>query len=66
MVFLFSKHYDSTIKNEDTLLKLFEREIPEVQSIAMGNSVKNIKKICKYETKPNDEDGVAYVIDHLL
>lgn len=41
-------------------------EIPEVQSIAMGNAVENIKKICKYETKPNDEDGVAYVIDHLL
>lgn len=41
-------------------------EIPEIQSIAMGNAVENIKKICKYETKPNDEDGVAYVIEHLL
>lgn len=41
-------------------------EIPEVQSIAMGNAVENIKKICKYQTKRNDEDGVAYVIDHLL
>ena len=41
-------------------------EIPEIQSIDMGNAVENIKKICKYETKPNDEDGVAYVIEHLL
>ncbi|MFR8133382.1 MAG: hypothetical protein ACLU7X_05935 [Anaerostipes hadrus] len=28
--------------------------------------MENIKKICKYQTKRNDEDGVAYVIDHLL
>lgn len=41
-------------------------EIAEIQSIAMGNAVEDIKKICKYETKRNDEDGVAYVISHLL
>ncbi len=48
-------------ENDTSMLK-----IPEIQSIAMGNAVENIKKICKYETKPNDEDGVAYVIEHLL
>lgn len=41
-------------------------EIQEIQSIAMENAIENIKKICKYETKSNDENGVAYVIDHLL
>lgn len=40
--------------------------IPEIQSVAMGNAIEEIKNVCKYETKTNDEDGVAYVIHHLI
>lgn len=40
--------------------------IPEIQSVAMGNAIEEVKNVCKYETKTNDEDGVAYVIHHLI
>lgn len=32
-------------------------------SVAMGNSNQKIKKICKYTTKTNDQDGVAHAIN---
>ena len=35
-------------------------------TIAMGNADEEIKKIAKYITKSNEEDGVAYVIDEML
>ena len=35
-------------------------------TIAMANADEEIKKIAKYVTKSNDEDGVAYVIDEML
>ena len=35
-------------------------------TIAMANADEEIKKIAKYVTKSNEEDGVAYVIDEML
>lgn len=35
-------------------------------TIAMGNADPEIKKVCKYVTKSNGEDGVAYAIEELL
>ena len=35
-------------------------------TIAMANADEEIKKIAKYITKSNEEDGVAYVIDEML
>ena len=35
-------------------------------TIAMANADEDIKKIAKYTTKSNEEDGVAYVIDEML
>lgn len=35
-------------------------------TIAMANADEAIKKVAKYETKSNEEDGVAYVIDEML
>lgn len=35
-------------------------------TIAMANADEEIKKIAKYMTKSNEEDGVAYVIDEML
>ena len=35
-------------------------------TIAMENADEEIKKIAKYITKSNEEDGVAYVIDEML
>lgn len=35
-------------------------------SVAMGNSSKEIKSICKYSTLTNDEEGVGCIIDKLL
>ena len=32
-------------------------------SVAMGNADPEIKKICDFVTKTNDEDGVAYAIE---
>ncbi|MEM0983345.1 MAG: HAD hydrolase family protein [Planctomycetota bacterium] len=34
--------------------------------IAMGNAVDTIKRLAKYETRPNAEDGVAHAIDRVL
>ena len=35
-------------------------------TIAMENADEEIKKVAKYMTKSNEEDGVAYVIDEML
>lgn len=35
-------------------------------TIAMANADEEIKKVAKYITKSNEEDGVAYVIDEML
>lgn len=35
-------------------------------SVAMGNAKKDIKDICRFTTKTNDEHGVAYIIYKLL
>ena len=35
-------------------------------TIAMENADEEIKKVAKYITKSNEEDGVAYVIDEML
>ena len=35
-------------------------------TIAMSNADEEIKKVVKYMTKSNEEDGVAYVIDEML
>ena len=35
-------------------------------TIAMANADEEIKKVAKYMTKSNQEDGVAYVIDEML
>ena len=35
-------------------------------TIAMANADEEIKRVAKYETKSNEEDGVAYVIDEML
>ena len=35
-------------------------------TIAMANADEEIKKLAKYITKSNEEDGVAYVIDEML
>lgn len=35
-------------------------------TIAMANAHEDIKKLAKYVTKSNEEDGVAYVIDEML
>ena len=35
-------------------------------SVAMGNAVPEIKDLCDFVTKTNEEDGVAYVIEKIL
>jgi Cof subfamily protein (haloacid dehalogenase superfamily) len=35
-------------------------------SIAMGNAVEEIKKMCDFVTLTNDENGVAYAINHYV
>lgn len=35
-------------------------------TVAMGNAEDNIKRVSKYVTKPNDQDGVAWAIEQLL
>ena len=35
-------------------------------TVAMANADDRIKKVAKYETKSNEEDGVAYVINKML
>lgn len=35
-------------------------------TIAMANADEEIKKVAKYMTKSNEEDGVAYVIDEMM
>lgn len=35
-------------------------------SIAMGNADKNVKDLCKYQTKTLKEDGVSYAIKEIL
>ena len=35
-------------------------------TVAMANAEEEIKRIAKYETKSNDEDGVAYAIQEML
>lgn len=35
-------------------------------TIAMENADPEVKKVCKYITRSNEEDGVAYVIEELL
>lgn len=35
-------------------------------TVAMANADDEIKKVAKYETKSNDEDGVAYIINKML
>lgn len=35
-------------------------------TIAMENADEEIKKVAKYRTKSNEEDGVAYVIDEMM
>ena len=35
-------------------------------SIAMGNSPEDIKKMCDFVTKTNEEDGVAYAINNYI
>ena len=35
-------------------------------TIAMANADEEIKRVAKFETKSNEEDGVAYVIDEML
>ncbi|CQR45921.1 Putative phosphatase YwpJ [Paraliobacillus sp. PM-2] len=36
------------------------------QSVAMGNADNEIKKVCHYTTKNNNEDGVAFAIEKVL
>ena len=35
-------------------------------SVAMGNSIEDIKKLADYVTLTNEEDGVAHAIEHFL
>ncbi len=35
-------------------------------SVAMGNAVPEIKKICNFVTKSNDEYGITYAINHII
>lgn len=35
-------------------------------SVAMGNADDEIKRVCRYQTKSNDECGVAHMIDQVL
>ncbi|SET72721.1 hypothetical protein SAMN05421676_10794 [Salinibacillus kushneri] len=34
--------------------------------VAMGNAAEEILQLCKYKTKTNEEDGVAYAIEEML
>ena len=36
------------------------------RGVAMGNARKDIKELCDYTTKTNDESGVAYAIEEML
>lgn len=36
------------------------------RGVAMGNAVEEIKALCKYTTKSNEEHGVAYAIEEML
>lgn len=47
-------------KNDLAMLKI----VP--YSVAMGNAKDEIKEVCKYVTKNNDESGVAYAINNFI
>ena len=34
--------------------------------VAMGNAVEDVKKVARYVTTTNDEDGVAYALERVL
>lgn len=36
------------------------------RGVAMGNAAEEIKELCRYITKTNSEDGVAYAIEEML
>lgn len=40
--------------------------LPYAHTVAMGNAQQQIKDICTYETKSNNEDGVALILEDLL
>ncbi|MFD1172668.1 Cof-type HAD-IIB family hydrolase [Oceanobacillus picturae] len=46
--------------NDVSMLKMAGR------GVAMGNAVEEIKALCQYTTKSNDEHGVAYAIEEML
>lgn len=46
--------------NDVSMLRLAGRPV------AMGNAIKNVQDICLFQTKTNDEHGVALAIDDLL
>lgn len=50
----------------DSLNDMSMMEMDFGATVAMANADDEIKKIAKYETKSNDEDGVAYVINEIL
>lgn len=36
------------------------------RGVAMGNAAEEIKKLCSYTTKTNNDNGVAYAIEEML
>ena len=46
--------------NDVEMLRLAET------SIAMGNAPKDIQQLATFVTKTNNEDGVAYALEHFL
>lgn len=40
--------------------------LPYAYTVAMGNAQQQIKDICAYETKTNEEDGVALILEDLF
>lgn len=50
----------------DSLNDLSMMEMDFGATIAMENADEEIKRIAKYRTRSNEEDGVAYVIDEML
>lgn len=47
-------------ENDQSMMKM------DFVTVAMGNADEDIKRVSKYITKPNTEDGVAYAIEQML
>ena len=57
---------DEVLVVGDSLNDMSMMEMKFGATVAMANADEEIKKVAKYETKSNEEDGVAYIINEII